>query len=322
MDVSVILPTRNRSALLSMALRSVLSQRGVDFEVIVVDDASTDDTPAVLAALTNDRFRVVRHGIATGVAPARNQGAMAARGEWLAFIDDDDLWAPDKLSRQLQAADDAGADWAYAGAVVIDAEGRIMRVQRPLPPGEIVTELLHYDAVPGGGSNVVMRRVTWSEIGPFDLRVSHSDDWEMYIRLAKHGLPACVNHPLVARRLHGSNSTLDLAETIQSTRLIETIHETTADWGKLHRWLAHSCLRAGRSQDALGQFARAAVRGQSWAVAADLSAILRRKVFGPPKANDGRTSSQDPWIADAMGWLRDLQHSTVESMSPASARQS
>src|SRR4029453_7953121 len=101
MDVSVVVPTRNRSALLARTLQSVLRQQDVEFEVIVVDEASTDETPAVLSALGNQRVRVIRHDSPRGLSAARNNGAAGASGEWLAFIDDDDLWAPDRLARQL-----------------------------------------------------------------------------------------------------------------------------------------------------------------------------------------------------------------------------
>ena len=319
MDVSVIVPTRNRSALLALALRSVLRQQRVELEVIVVDEASTDDTPVVIAGLADERIRVLRHDTPVGVAGARNRGAFLARGDWLAFLDDDDLWAPDKLVRQLQAANDMGCDWAYGGAVVIDTHGRILRAQRPLSPSETVKALPRYDAVPGGGSNVVIRRATWHQTGPFDTRLGYTDDWEMYIRLAKHGLPACVCSPLVARRLHGSNSTLDLSEVVRDARLIETLHHTRADWGRLHRWMAHSCLRAGRRRAALGQFAQAAARGQGRGVASDLSDILRRRVFGPPTVGDASLPTGDAWIATATGWLRDLQHGAIDDSRAALA---
>ncbi len=119
MDVSVIVPTRNRGALLAMTLRSALRQQDVDFEVIVVDEASTDGTPAMLAAVGDGRVRVIRHDTPRGLSAARNHGAADARGDWLAFLDDDDLWAPDKLVRQLNAAEQAGADWVYTGSVNI-----------------------------------------------------------------------------------------------------------------------------------------------------------------------------------------------------------
>ena len=125
MDVSVVVPTRNRSALLALTLRSVLTQRDVDVEVIVVDEASTDDTAAMLDAIADERIRVIRHGTPCGVASARNRGAADARGEWLAFVDDDDLWAPDKLVQQLETAEALGRDWVYTGCVAIGDRGQI-----------------------------------------------------------------------------------------------------------------------------------------------------------------------------------------------------
>lgn len=104
MDVSIVIPTRNRAVFLSHALKSALRQRDVTFEVIVVDEASTDQTPTLLAAVDDRRVRVIRHDVVRGLPAARNHGADAARGDWLAFLDDDDLWAPDKLLRQLEAA--------------------------------------------------------------------------------------------------------------------------------------------------------------------------------------------------------------------------
>jgi len=291
-----------------------LRQRDVDLEVIVVDEASTDDTPTMLAVVADARVRVIRNDTPSGVAAARNRGAAEAHGDWLAFLDDDDLWAPEKLVSQLQAAKQVGRDWAYTGAVVINVHGQILRVQRPLPPEEIVTALPRYNAVPGGGSSVVVRRATWMRIGPFDTRLRNTEDWEMWIRLGKHGPPAYVCSPLVARRLHHSNSTLDVEEVVRGTHLIEALHQTTADWGRLHRWFAHSCLRGGRHWAALGHFARAAVRGEAGAVASDLSAILQRKVLGRTATSRAR-DRDDAWIGMARAWIQELVHSSGGSLA-------
>ena len=104
MNVSVVVPTRNRRTLLSKALRSVLRQQGVELEAIVVDEASTDDTVDEVTALGDPRVRLIRHDTPRGVSAARTEGAATARCDWLAFLDDDDLWAPDKLASQIQAA--------------------------------------------------------------------------------------------------------------------------------------------------------------------------------------------------------------------------
>src|ERR1044071_8329951 len=117
--VSVIIPTRDRAHLLFRTLQSVLAQSIENLEVMVVDDGSVDANGAVAAA-ADPRVRVIRNQEPTGVSVARNRGIAAARGVWIAFCDDDDLWAPNKLQQQLNAADRAGANWAYAGDVNVD----------------------------------------------------------------------------------------------------------------------------------------------------------------------------------------------------------
>jgi len=308
MTVSVVVPTRNRSSLLSMTLRSVLRQRQVDLEVIVIDEASTDDTAALLATLGDARVRVIHHDRPHGVSAARNRGAAEAHGEWLAFVDDDDLWAPDKLGQQIHAAQTLGRDWAYAGSVNITEGGHVVYGRPPLSPEDVVAALPRYNAIPGGGSNVVMRRSTWMLVGPFDTRLRNTEDWDMWIRLAKHGLPACVRRPLVGYRVHNSNSSLDIAEIVRGTKLIEALHHTTADWGRLHRWLAESCLRSGQRRDAVRQFTRAAARGQLPGVIADLAAIFRRRVVRhAPFLQTENVTTRDPWIAAAADWLREFE---------------
>src|ERR687898_2985729 len=93
-DVSVVVPTHDRPRLLMQTLGSILRQQAVDFEVIVVDDGSRDGTAEVVSWLGDARVRLLRHDRSKGVSAARNTGIAAAHGEWLAFCDDDDLWAP------------------------------------------------------------------------------------------------------------------------------------------------------------------------------------------------------------------------------------
>jgi GT2 family glycosyltransferase len=307
MQVSVVVPTRNRSRLLATTLRGVLRQRAVDLEVIVVDEASTDDTAAVIAAIADPRVRVVRHDTPRGVSAARNHGAEEARGDWVAFLDDDDLWAPDKLASQLQAAVDTGRDWAYTGSVNIVGPSRVVYGGPPPPPEQVVTAILRYNAIPGGGSNVVVRRTTLRRAGPFDTRLRNTEDWEMWIRLAKMGPPAWVCSPLMAYRVHSSNSSLNVVEVVRGAQLIEQLHATTIDWGRVHRWFAESYLRAGCRQQALRQFAMAAVRGQAQGVVSDLTAILRRRVGRWIGDYSGQApASGAAWLDEASVWLREL----------------
>jgi glycosyltransferase involved in cell wall biosynthesis len=305
MDVSVIVPTRNRSALLATTLRSALCQQDIDLEVIVVDEASTDDTLEVIASFRDSRIRVIRHNTPRGVSAARNHGAEHAVGDWLAFLDDDDLWAPDKLVRQKQAAEAAGRDWVYAGSVNITGDCRVVFGQPPLPAEEMVEALLRWDAIPGGGSNVAVRRKAWQRAGPFDPRLRAGEDWEMWLRLAKHGPPACVCKPLMARRLHGSNATLDIAETVRGIRLIETLHHTRTDWGRLHLWMAQSSLRNGRRSAALRQYMLAATHGKARFVASDLRRMVIRRVRRLLRIEESSPTSA--WIEAAAAWLQELR---------------
>jgi glycosyltransferase involved in cell wall biosynthesis len=283
----------------------VLRQQSIEVEVIVVDDASTDDTPAMLAALGDARVRVVRHDKPEWLAAARNRGAAEARGEWMAFVDDDDLWAPDKLARQLDAARESGRDWVYAGAVNIEGE-RIVYSRPPLPPDRVVEALPRYNPIQGGGSNILVRRATWLRAGPFETRLRSGEDWEMSIRLAKLGPPAWVCRPLIAKRIHPSNMSLDTDEIVRAVRFIEGLHGTNADWARVRRWLAERHLRSGRRSAALVAFARAAATGQVCGVAADLSSLVRGSVerrfrIAPPNGVRGA----DTWAAAAAEWLRE-----------------
>src|SRR5215218_5096689 len=97
-DVTVVIPTMDRWRLLSeRALHSALTQEQVDLEVVVVDDSATDETAIGIAGLNDERVRVIRHEQPQGLQRARNVGIAAARGDWVAFLDDDDVWAPWKL---------------------------------------------------------------------------------------------------------------------------------------------------------------------------------------------------------------------------------
>jgi glycosyltransferase involved in cell wall biosynthesis len=298
MDVSVIVPTRNRSSLLATTLRSVLRQQNVTFEVLVVDEGSSDDTPTVLAALGDARLRVLRHDRPQGLPAARNHGAAEARGEWLAFIDDDDLWAPDKLTRQLHAARQAGRDWVYTGAVNF-VESRITFYQPLLPPEQTVKALRRFNAIPGGGSNVIWHRAIWRQVGPFAPCFQGGEDWDMSIRLAAHAPPAWVNRPLVAKRVHSTNMFSDITAILRAVELIEARHRTRVDRGRLHRWLADRYWRSGRRGAALNHFARAAIGGQLPGVLEDLRRRLRRSPQQP-------TSADDPWRAEAQAWLQEF----------------
>jgi glycosyltransferase involved in cell wall biosynthesis len=285
--------------MLLLTLRSTLAQLEVELEVIVVDDGSTDDTARAVRSLDDPRVRLLRHRTSRGVATARNSGAAEAASTWIALIDDDDLWAPDKLTRQVREAERIGAPWAYAGAVEIDRSGDLLGGERPPPPEVLLRELRHRNLMPAGCSNVVVDAEVFRASGGFDVGLRHLADWDMWLRLAKLGSPACVRDPLVAYRIHPGQATLDTSGMIGEARTLRDRHG--ADLNSIRRWLAWSHLRQGRRRKAVGEYARAVASG-------DLTSVGRAAVAALhpfPTAVRRSTAVEDrEWADLARNWVR------------------
>jgi glycosyltransferase involved in cell wall biosynthesis len=224
--VSVVIPTRNRCGLLARTLRCVLGQSLHDLEVVVVDDASDDATGDMLAGIADDRFRCERHGSRHGVAAARNTGLSMARGQWVAFLDDDDLWAPQKLALQLNALRSTEAGWSCASSVHVDPALRVLLLQRAPPAGDVGDLVLARNAVPGGASGVVARRGLLLEIGGFDTRLASLADWDLWIRLALTARLAPVASPVIAYLVHPGALSMDVSA---SERELEFVAEKYRD---------------------------------------------------------------------------------------------
>jgi glycosyltransferase involved in cell wall biosynthesis len=301
-EVTVVVPTHNRSTLLYTTLRSLLAQRDVDLEVVVVDDASTDSTPGVVVGFNDPRLRVVHNAVAGGVSRARNRGIAEATGEWVSFCDDDDVWAPDKLAQQLAAAHGLACDWAYCGVVNVDDSLRPVSAPPVPTPDEVVAALPRYNAVPGGGSNIVVGRKLLARAGPFDTALRNTEDWEMWLRLSRFGPPAAAQHRLVGYRLHATNASLDVGDILDGVRRIEHVHHTRVDHGRIHRWLAESCLRTGRRGQALRHWVVAAGRGEIIGVASDLRDLLARRLLS--RCMPSLRGAEEPaWADEAREWL-------------------
>lgn len=203
--VTVVIPTRNRSWLLRQTLGTVLTQRGVDVDVVVVDEGSTDDTPEMLRRLAPDRLTVLRHEQAKGVSAARNAGIAAATGGWVAFLDDDDIWAPAKLKAQLEALRPAPeAEWACAGAVLVNDRLQLQSAERTPIVSTVADRLLAHNVIPGGASGVIARTDLVRQVGGFDEALSNLADYDLWIRLGQASALVAVDRPLVGYRVHHS----------------------------------------------------------------------------------------------------------------------
>jgi glycosyltransferase involved in cell wall biosynthesis len=193
-------------------LAGVLAQTDVELEVLVVDDGSTDGTCDALAALGDARVRVLRNETSQGVVAARNRGLSAARGTWVGFCDDDDLWAPGKLASQIRAAEEAGRQWAVAGAVGFESDGTVRYRTIPPPDEELASQLPWLNTVPGGSSNVVARRGLIEQAGGFDGRFRVLADWDLWIRLSTEARLGAVPRPLTAYLRHPTSLSHDLTD--------------------------------------------------------------------------------------------------------------
>lgn len=195
--VSVVIPTRNRRARLARAIESALAQTWRNIEIVVVDDASTDDTSVYLAGLTADdsRIKVVRNEQPLGGGGARNLGVAAAGGIYIAFLDDDDIWLPEKLAMQLSLLrQNARASAVSCGFV---AEFPIFG-KRPVHvrPPQDAQQLLRSNHL-GGASMCLTTKAALEAIGGFDPALRSGQDWDLWIKLFDRGEIAVSDQALV-----------------------------------------------------------------------------------------------------------------------------
>ena len=200
--VTVAVSTYNRAHLVGRAIASVRAPSIEDLEVLAVDDGSTDDTPAVLARIDDRRLRIVRHDQNRGISRARNTAIAAATGEWIAFLDDDNEWAPDYLERQLSlATTHAGADVVYCRARRLDARtGREMVVPFRMAQGRVFDDLVS-GWIPLV-SCTLFRRTALTVAGGFDESLNASEDRDLFLRLGQQTAFVGTEHILVTRHEH------------------------------------------------------------------------------------------------------------------------
>ena len=319
--VTVVVPTHDRKRFLAQTLRSVLRQRDVDLEVVVVDDGSPAGLVSGVVDGSGDRrVRVVRHDLARGVSAARNSGVAAARGRWLAFCDDDDLWAPDKLRDQLAAAGDGWPGWVYTGAVNVNEAGRVVGGRPPLPPEQVAALLPRRNAVPGGGSAVLVDRALLHRAGPFDTGLRNTEDWDLWVRLSRLETPRWVPAPLVGYRVHGGGSSLVTRQIVRGAEEIERRYGGPLDRVTLYRHLGRLSARGGRRGEAIGWYARTALRSGRYrrsGLAVDVLELagergqrLSRRLLGPlrvPRPEAVADAELATYLADAQQWLDQLR---------------
>lgn len=252
--VSVVIPTYNRETVLPRALDSVLAQTYGDFEVIVVDDGSRDGTAGVMAEYVrrDGRVRYCRQSQNAGVSAARNRGIREAKGEFVAFLDSDDEWAPTKLERQIERFREANSEvgLVYCGVETVYGDGGGWTFV-PEHRGDVYRDLLLKNVIHTGSGAMVRRSVTQA-VGYFNEEIPAIEDYEYWLRISRHYQFDYVQEALV--RYHDTRTTdrksLNLDDNLEAREWF--FREHGADQrkaGVAHLFLLSSArrhLRSGR----------------------------------------------------------------------------
>lgn len=203
--ISVIIPAYNAESTILKTIESVQQQSFLDFELIIINDGSTDRT-LELIDIQDSRIKIFCYENG-GVSVARNRGTSHATGDFITFLDADDLWTPDKLELQIAALlkhPEAGV--AYSWTCFLDEQGKSLYTANPvLFEGNVYAKLLLWNFL-YSGSNPLIRRQALESVGGFDSTLTHGEDWEFYLRLAANWSFVVVPKPQVLYRQTSSSA--------------------------------------------------------------------------------------------------------------------
>jgi len=246
--VSVIIPTYNRAHLIGRAIESVLSQTYDCFEIIIVDDASVDGTERVIRNYTDKRIRYIRSDKNMGPAGARNVGIESARGKYIAFLDSDDEWLPEKLKKQIRILETTSSKVG----VVYSGTWRIMGDKKffiPWPKTIRKEGNIHYDFLCGKylvpTPAAIVKKACFSKVGTFDNNLPAIAEWDLWIRISKYYHFKYINEPHVISYYTRNSISTDLLKKNRATIKILKKH----------------FIEIGRNPKALFVFMKLLVRG-------------------------------------------------------------
>lgn len=216
--VSIIVPTFNRAGMIHRAIESVQFQTFNDWELIVVDDASTDNTEEILRRyMRNDpRIGYIRHEKNKGGSAARNSGIKKSKGSYIALLDDDDRWYPEKLRLQVDFSHNhPESGFIYSGYCYVDYEtDKIVKNVFPLYQGNVSSIILKNNII--GSPTPLIRNECFQRAGLFDEKLTSCQDWDMWIRISRFYSFAYVNECLAEVTMHGKQISSDLSSKIDS----------------------------------------------------------------------------------------------------------
>jgi glycosyltransferase involved in cell wall biosynthesis len=231
--VSVILPVFDRLKYLKMAIESVLAQDFKDWELIIADDGSGPETQEYLTSLAGrPQLKILRLKHCGVPAAVRNAGLRAATGEFVGFLDSDDIWLPQKLQAQMHALRLNNAClWSYTHFALIDASGRHMVERRTnlqaRSQDKVLDSLLREESTVVTPS-VVVRRDLLEELGGYDETLRACEDYDLWLRLASRSEASCIDQPLVLVRRHREHSFDDITCLRSMQQILESLQTSDA----------------------------------------------------------------------------------------------
>lgn len=228
--VSVIIPTYNRPSRLKRAVQSVLSQTFGDYEILVVDDGLKVRADNIVKEFDNIKIKYIQHSKNQGAPAARNTGMKASQGVYVAFLDDDDEWDPDKLAKQVDAMDKYQEDVrvVFCGVEMFDKEGKYLFKKLPGESGIVkpFERLLHKAYI--WTSSILMSRKCIDEGFYFDETLPKNQEWDLTLRLAKKHSFYAIDEPLVRLNILGDDEHLgglkNLSKIIQGDEMLLQKH--------------------------------------------------------------------------------------------------
>ena len=226
MKVSVIVTTFNRAHMVTEAIDSILNQTFEDFELIVVDNCSSDDTEEIIKAYTDERIRYFKHENGGVVAVNRNYGIGQAQGEYIAFCDDDDLWMPEKLEKQmLEFEKDNQLALVCTNGIIFDKNGELGEFfKTELPDSNFTLESLIW----GNSvicSSVLVKKSVIDDVGLMDEspQILTGEDYELWLRVAQKYRIKYIDLPLMKYRTHPGGYKKKSVEAIERNRAVYRI---------------------------------------------------------------------------------------------------
>ncbi len=211
--VSVIMPTYNRADYLKKAVQSVLDQTFSNFEIIIINNYSTDNTLDVISAFNDDRIKVINFKNEGIIAKSRNQGIMQSVGKYVAFLDDDDLWCPDKLELQIKyMGEHPEFDLIYSNALIIDeheTKKGLLKDSKDAKTGQVFLDLLYENFIPV--LTVLMKREIIETNGLFneDPSMRAAEDYEYWLRTSLKFNFGYIDEALTLYRIHSESVSMN-----------------------------------------------------------------------------------------------------------------